>query len=195
MTSVVRGGVLLLPVLGIFSYSIIHFNCRASQQVQNFKFESEEILRKTFLETVNGLRHTRAFGKKHRHLAQTFEIINRSQKCSYAELCRQGCAMFLCDLVTALTVAMLVLLAAYDPSPSSQSAIGFSIWSSSYLSHVLECLALEFARCEHFLMSAFHLQDMIRNIPLENHAAGNDVPPSWPERGEVMFDNVTARYK
>ncbi|KAJ4144411.1 hypothetical protein LMH87_003295 [Akanthomyces muscarius] len=137
----VRSGIALLPLLGISAYSIVHFNRRSSRQLQHFSTQAEKKLGQRFLETVNGVKHTRAFGRLDRDLASAFEVVDTSQRC-----------------------------------------------------HALECLALAFSRGEMALADAHDLRDAIQNIPMEDHQSGIDVPASWPEHGEVIFENVTASY-
>ncbi|OAR00022.1 hypothetical protein LLEC1_00481 [Akanthomyces lecanii] len=89
---------------------------------------------------------------------------------------------------------MLVFAATYRPLAFSQSAIGVSFWSSFCLSHALEHLATSFSVCGMFSAKAHLLREEVQNIPVEDHQPGINVPACWPERGDVLFENVTARY-
>lgn len=179
----------------MFAYSIVHFNRRSSRQIQHFSTQAEKKLGQRFLETVNGVKHTRAFGRLNRDLASAFQAVDTSQRWYYANLCRQGSMLFICDLHTAVSLTALVFLATHTSLKTTQSGVGLSFWSSLCFSHALECLTLAFSCGEMALADAHDLRDATQNIPVEDHHSGIDVPASWPEHGEVIFENVTARYR
>lgn len=103
--------------------------------------------------------------------------------------------LFFCDAHTAISLTVMVFLATNEPLSSSKSGIGLSFWSSLCLSHAFDSLAFTFTHCETFLASSYKLQDIVERIPVEDHESGIDLPASWPDRGDVTFDGVTARYK
>lgn len=195
ITSGVQGGIFLLPILGIFVYSILYFSCRSSRQIQQFSASAEQRLGKGFLEAVDGIKYTRMSGRTKRNLAAAFEMIDQSQRWYYAKLCRLGSVLFLCDLHSSIHLTALVYLATYKPQSCSQSGIGLSFWSCLCLSHALECLARQLSEGEVFLANAHEVLNVVQTIPVEDDEPGIDVPSSWPDCGKVEFDHVTAKYK
>lgn len=188
-------GILLLPVLGGFIYLILHFNGRANQQLKAYNTTSKQKLERKLLEVVAGIKHTRAFGRQNVTLAATFELINLCQRWYYTTLCQSGSVLFLCDLHTVVSLTLMVFLATFEPLASSPSGIGLSFWSSLCLSHALDCLARQLCDSEALLSDAKGLRELVQNIPVEDHESGVGLPPSWPDRGDVSFDQVTARYE
>ncbi|KAJ6782804.1 hypothetical protein PWT90_09674 [Aphanocladium album] len=168
---------------------------RASRQLKYFNAKADEKLGRKFLEIVDGIKCARPFGRREHNLIEAFALVNQSQTWHYANLCRQGSMLFLCDLHTAFSLTMLVFLATRRPLASSQLSIGLSFWSSLCMSHALDCLAGKFSDTEAFLLKAHEVQDLVQNIPVEDHDSGINVSTSWPERGEVVFERVTANYR
>ncbi|KAJ3498404.1 hypothetical protein NLG97_g1153 [Lecanicillium saksenae] len=177
-----------------FVFLLHYFNRRSSQQLHQFKSKAEEKLAQKFTEAVDGIKYTRPFGWESNNISTLFELVDQSQRWHYVKLCERGSLLFLCDCHTALDLVILVFLATRRPLASSQSGIGLSFWSSLCLSHALEILASQFAQTETFLGNAHELQNSVRNIPIEDHDCGIEPPASWPDRGEVLFEHVTARY-
>lgn len=186
----VPGGIYALPIAYFAFYLTYRSHINASRGLQKLTTEARGSLKKQLRETIDGIRHLRAFGWTDKNSQRTSELLELSQRCRHSNSCLENWLRLIFELCSCIIITVLVFL-----STGQSTGIGISFWSLQCIPYALNYLAFHLAPLDIALFDFFELQRMIESVPRENNIAGLEIPASWPDQGQIVFQNVTARYR
>ena len=185
-------------ILGIMALFLLIAKCylRTTRCVRFLDLEARSPLLAEFTETAMGLEHIRAYGWQPRIISRTFDALDHSQKPFYHMMAIKSWLAFSIDLLTLLLTLSVVATAIYSSESVSQSSLGHCLLLMITLKQTLINLVERFASLETSVGAVSRFHDFDATTPQERISGDAvEVRESWPEVGEIVFANVTARYK
>lgn len=190
-------GLLIAPILYIY-VRVGMFYLKPAREVQRLQKTSQSPVLAHVSEAIDGTNIIRAFGmhQMHRFIEQNFmkiDVNNRNVHLSIYAGQWFGLRMQLMGGVIVVVIAgALVALR----NSLSAGVIGLAFNYALAVDQGLESLIQAWSWLETSMVSPERMQEYI-DIPSEApHVIGDTEPsPQWPTQGEVIFDNVSFRYK
>lgn len=183
-----------LPVSILALYLIQKYYLRTSRQMRLLDLEAKTPLYTQFTEITAGLATIRSFGWTNEFLAESFRMLNTSQKPFYLMFCIQRWLELVLDLFVAGMAILLVTIALRIPGTTSEGAIGLAMVNLLGLNMTLTTVIDQWTTLETSLGAIARLKSFISDTPNENKSGETEVPYNWP-RGRIVFDGVTASYR
>ncbi|RKL41261.1 hypothetical protein BFJ72_g5688 [Fusarium proliferatum] len=182
-----------LPVSILALYLIQKYYLRTSRQMRLLDLEAKTPLYTQFTEITAGLATIRSFGWTNEFLAESFRMLNTSQKPFYLMFCIQRWLELVLDLFVAGMAILLVTIALRIPGTTSEGAIGLAMVNLLGLNMTLTTVIDQWTTLETSLGAIARLKSFISDTPNENKSSEIEVPDNWPG-GRIVFDGVTASY-
>lgn len=185
----------LIPACLIVLYMVQKFYLRTSRQMRLLDLEMKSPLYTQFTETLAGLPTIRAFGWSDAWLKDNHRRLDLSQKPYYLMYCIQRWLQVVLDLFVAALALLLVSFSLTMSGTTSSAAIGLALVNLIGFNQSLTMLVEEWTELETSLGAISRLKWFSKSTADENKPSEKDTPASsWPERGSVKLDHVSASY-
>ncbi|WEW60177.1 hypothetical protein PRK78_005662 [Emydomyces testavorans] len=180
-----------LPVI----YLIQNVYLRTSRQLRHMDLEAKSPIYSHFLETLNGLSTIRAFGWQQSLKNINIRLLDASQKPYYLLFSAQRWLNLVLDLLVAALATILVSLAFTLRHSTSPGLLGAALNTILVLNQSLQRLITSWTSMETSLGAIARVKSLIASTPTENQPGEDRKPPAtWPNRGEIQFESVSASY-
>jgi ATP-binding cassette, subfamily C (CFTR/MRP), member 1 len=185
----------ILPVLLIAIYFIQHFYLRTSKQLRQHELQSKASLHTKLMETCAGLVTIRAHRWQSTLKHEFHEQLDRSQEPIYLLYAVQRWLQLTLDLVVAGLSVAVAGVAIGIRDKTSLGAIGVAFLNLTTLGQTMTELLTSWTSLEVSLGSIARIETFRKHTPQEASVTSSvDVPPSWPESGKIVFDDVSSSY-
>lgn len=183
----------VIPFAAVFLYGLQSFYLRTSRQLRYMDLEAKSPLYTHFLETVQGLSTIRSFGWASATLSAGLTTLDVSQRPFYLLHCIQQWLQLVLDLFTFGLATLFVGITVSTSSGAGSIALG--LLSMLTLTQSLVLLITEWTEFETSLGAIARLKDIEIDTPSESQGdVGFISDSSWPQHGNVSFNNVKAAY-
>ncbi|KAI4736070.1 ABC multidrug transporter-like protein [Aureobasidium sp. EXF-12298] len=148
-----------------------------------------------FSEAVSGVATIRAYGLQDQFSRSVREAIDNMNSAYYLTFSNQRWLSVRLDAIGTLLVfvtGILVVTASFSVNPSSGGLV------LSYILSVVQMIQFtvrQLAEVENNMNSTERIYYYGNNLEEEAPLHTVEVRPSWPEKGEIVFDNVQMRYR
>jgi len=146
-------------------------------------------------ETLDGIPTIAAFKREKDFAGSAHHLIDNSNKALYIRTSAEIWVTLRVELMTSLIVLAVAMLG--DATKvMSVSGYGIALSYASIMTYVLNTLIKSSATLESEMSSVERLQEYAESLPKdsETHLLTDPVEGSWPSRGEIVFNGVTAAY-
>ncbi|KAN0099750.1 putative ABC multidrug transporter [Hyaloscypha variabilis] len=182
------------PFLLVIFWFIQKVYLRTSSQIRLLELAAKGPLVTQFLETVDGLVTIRALGWQQKINRQQHQLIENSQRPFYLLLTIQRWLTLVLDLLVAGMAVLLVVLAVRLKNVSAGFS-GVALVNIISLSSSIASVITSWTKLETSLGAIFRIVEFCTQTPKESgDLLIEDAPRSWPSKGAIKFDNVTASY-
>ncbi|THC98398.1 hypothetical protein EYZ11_002117 [Aspergillus tanneri] len=186
-----------MPALLVVFYLVQKFYLRTARQLRLLDIEAKAPLFSRFLEVLSGLVTIRAFGWQdefERRIRNAFDI---SQKPFYLLFCVQRWLNLVLDLVVASIAVTVVAIAVRMKGQVDAGSLGIALVNIVQFSISIKTLLSNWTQLEISIGAVARIRSFAKDTvsadePEHSHC---DLPPIWPQRGHIEFQNVTARYE
>lgn len=188
---------ILVPFILVLLYYIQKFYLRTSRQIRFLDLEAKSPLYTNFLETVSGLGTIKAFKWEDAWINKNLGHLDDSQRPFYLLYCIQRWLNLVMDMVVAVIAVCVVAIATQLPHRTSGGYLGLALSRVLDFSQMLAYLIISWTKLETSLGAISRIRGFEKSTPPEDDLAASYTEPTatWPERGEVVFENVIARYR
>ncbi|KAI1864810.1 uncharacterized protein JN550_008630 [Neoarthrinium moseri] len=184
----------LVPLTIIFILAASYYRSSA-REVKRFESVLRSVVFAKFGEGLSGVATIRAYGLKQRFTTDLRKAIDEMNAAYYLTFSNQRWLSIRLDLIGNLlvfTTGVLVVTSRFSVSPSIGGLV------LSYILGIVQMLQFtvrQLAEVENGMNAVERL--LYYGTQLEEEAPEHtiDVRPSWPEKGEIIFDNVEMRYR
>ncbi|KAJ3498397.1 hypothetical protein NLG97_g1148 [Lecanicillium saksenae] len=184
----------ILPFMFIFIWFLQYFYLRTSRQMRHLDLEYKTPLYTHFAETASGLRHIRAFGREQANFERSLRLLDVSQKPFYAMSAIQRWLSFYLDMFACTIGTTVTAFAVKFSRTTSAPALGLSFLNLVWFGLALGFFIQAWVGLETSVGALSRLREFLDHTPVESRIPAKDLPPNWPQDGNVAFKNVTARY-
>ena len=186
--------VALVPLIIAFLFAASYYRASA-REIKRHEAVLRSVVFSRFGEAVSGVSTIRAYGVQKQFAASVAEAVNDMDGAYFLTFANQRWLSTRLDAVGNLlvfTVGILVVTSRFAINPSTGGLV------LSYILTIVQMIQFtvrQLAEVENNMNSTervhFYGTQLEEEAPL--HLA--DVRPSWPEKGEIVFDNVEMRYR
>lgn len=188
--------ILMLPLIFINFYFIQLVYLRTSRQLRLLDLEAKTPLYSLLTEMGVGVEHIRAFNWCEQYTERSHLVIDASQRPHYFMTCIQRWLGLVVDGNNLFVAVILMLFAIYWGATTSKSGIGLAFIGLINLTSNVDGMMSMWVGLETSLGAIARLKNYVRDTPQQlDHPDPVDVPENWPERGDIVFDNVSAHYE
>ncbi|OKL57766.1 hypothetical protein UA08_06882 [Talaromyces atroroseus] len=185
----------VLPALLIVIYLIQHFYLRTSKQLRQHELQSKASLHTKLMETCSGLVTIRAHQWQSTLKREFHEQLNRSQEPIYLLYAVQRWLQLTLDLVVAGLSVTVAGIAVGIRGQTNLGAIGVAFLNLTTLGQTMAELMTSWTSLEVSLGAIARIETLRKDTPREASVTSSiDIPPHWPESGEIRFEDVGSSY-
>lgn len=183
----------LVPLVVIFIIATAYYR-QSAREVKRFESVLRSVVFAKFGEGLTGVATIRAYGLKERFTSDLRHAIDEMNSAYFLTFSNQRWLSMRLDLIGNLlvfTTGVLVVTARFSVPPSIGGLV------LSYILGIVQMLQFtvrQLAEVENGMNAVERL--LYYGTQLEEEAPEHtiDIKPSWPEKGEIIFDNVEMRY-
>ncbi|XP_070201750.1 multidrug resistance-associated protein 1-like [Littorina saxatilis] len=187
-------GLVLLPVVVLY-YFCQGFYVPTARQLKRIESVTRSPIYTLFSETLTGAASIRAYGATDRFLEESKARVDRNQIYYFATMTAVRWLQFNLDILAAMVV-MAASLFTLLSSDSDSSDAGLSVSYALQVSGTLTWMTRQICEFETNIVSVERLKEYSELDTEAPWIIGDKRPPrSWPETGEVTFNNYQTRYR
>lgn len=184
------------PIVLTALYFIQKFYLRTSRQLRFLDLEAKSPLYSQFMECLSGLATVRAFGWQNALEDKNRELLDESQKPFYLLFAVQRWLTLVLDLMVAAVAVLLIVLVTQLRGIMTPGFVGVALLNVLLFSQSIKMLLTFWTNLETHIGSISRIKDFTANtVPEHLLEEKNTPPPSWPSRGAIEFQNLSAEYK
>lgn len=184
------------PFLFLALWAIQHIYLRTSRQLRFMDLEAKSPLYALFTESVTGLATLRAFGWRSAMEDKLHELLDRSQRPYYLLYAVQRWLTLVLDMFVAGIAVLLIVLVTQLRGVLPTGLIGVALVNVILFSQNLKLLMMFWTNLETHIGAIARIKSFTSTTASEHEPQEKEQPPSsWPAKGTITFDNVSAGYK
>ncbi|KAI0852257.1 ATP-binding cassette transporter protein YOR1-like protein [Daldinia vernicosa] len=184
----------LVPLAILFVLAASYYRASA-REVKRFESVLRSIVFAKFGEGLSGVASIRAYGLKDRFISDLRNAIDEMNSAYYLTFSNQRWLSVRLDAIgnaLVFTTGILVVTSRFDVSPSIGGLVLSYILS---IVQMLQFTVRQLAEVENGMNAVERLQYYATQLEEEAPEHTIDVRPTWPEKGEIIFDDVEMRYR
>ncbi|KAK6354470.1 hypothetical protein TWF730_008870 [Orbilia blumenaviensis] len=185
----------LVP-LGTFFFWAAGFYRASAREVKRHEAVLRSDVFARFGEALNGTATIRAYGLQEQFKTAVNDAINQMNSAYFITFANQRWLSMRIDLVSislVLTTTILVVVTRHSTNPST-SGLVLSYILAIY--GIIQFMVRQLAEVENAMNSTERIHYYGTQLPEEAPLRTSITPaPTWPEKGEIIFENVKMRYR
>ncbi|KAI0446600.1 P-loop containing nucleoside triphosphate hydrolase protein [Xylaria telfairii] len=184
----------LVPLAAIFVLAASYYRASA-REVKRFESVLRSVVFAKFSEGISGVASIRAYGLQGRFVSDLRNSIDDMNSAYYLTFSNQRWLSVRLDLIGNLlvfTTGILVVTSRFSVPPSIGGLVLSYILS---IVQMLQFAVRQLAEVENGMNAVERLLHYGTQLEEEAPEHTIDVRTSWPEKGEIVFDNVEMRYR
>ncbi|OQS01876.1 ATP-binding Cassette (ABC) Superfamily, partial [Thraustotheca clavata] len=187
--------VVYLPLFYLF-YKIQQFYNKSASELKRMDGIARSPVVTMVQETVSGLSTIRAFNMSSKFLAKQRAAANHYVSFSFAYMCAGRWFQMRLDWLSSAIIAGVAFIAVLTKSSIGMIAAGLSLTYATQISTMLSRVATFMTMIENIMTSVErlgHFQTLDNEDDLTTNVV--QVSPSWPEKGVIVFESFSMRYR
>jgi ATP-binding cassette, subfamily C (CFTR/MRP), member 1 len=187
-------GVALAPLAMLFIFAASFYRSSA-REIKRLEAVARSDVFSRFSEAITGVSTIRAYGLQTQFQEQVRDAIDSTNGVYFLTMVNQRWLSFRLDMIGSsliFTVGILVVTSRFSVNPATSGLV------LSYILSIVQMLTFtirQLAEVENNFNSAERLHYYATNIEQEAPLKLMPVADSWPEKGEITFENVKMRYR
>lgn len=184
----------LVPLAILFVLAASYYRASA-REVKRFESVLRSVVFAKFGEGLNGVASIRAYGLRDRFITNLRDAIDEMNAAYYLTFSNQRWLSTRLDTIGNLlvfTTGILVVTSRFNVSPAISGLVLSYILS---IVQMLQFTVRQLAEVENGMNAVERLEYYGTQLEEEAPEHTIEVRPSWPENGEIIFDNVEMRYR
>lgn len=187
--------VLAYPFLFGALYAVQKYYLRTSRQLRFLDLEAKSPIYSQFLESLSGLATIRAFGWEDDLIRLNEQRLDWSQKPFYLLSMIQRWLNLVLDLIAAALAIVLTAVAISLRGTVSPGFTGVALYNIMTLSSAMKAAINVWTVLETSIGAVSRVRSFEEETPSENLLGeSRESPETWPENGNLSFENVSASY-
>lgn len=186
-----------VPFLIFFFILITDHYQSSGREIKRLEAVQRSFVYNNFNEVLTGMETIKAYRSGERFLAKTDFLINKMNEAGYLSIAVQRWVAILLDCVAVAFALIITLLCVTRAFPISAGSVGVLLTYVLQLPGLLNTILRSSTQVENDMNSAERLVSYASELPLEASYRKPEMSPpeSWPEKGEIIFNNVDFAYR
>nr|XP_015218554.1 PREDICTED: multidrug resistance-associated protein 7 [Lepisosteus oculatus]XP_015218555.1 PREDICTED: multidrug resistance-associated protein 7 [Lepisosteus oculatus]XP_015218556.1 PREDICTED: multidrug resistance-associated protein 7 [Lepisosteus oculatus]XP_015218557.1 PREDICTED: multidrug resistance-associated protein 7 [Lepisosteus oculatus]XP_015218558.1 PREDICTED: multidrug resistance-associated protein 7 [Lepisosteus oculatus]XP_015218559.1 PREDICTED: multidrug resistance-associated pr len=186
----------LLPLAGLY-YLIQRYYRHSSRELKRLYSLTLSPIYTHFSETLTGLSTIRASRAAPRFEKENESRLERNQRCLFAS----NAAMQWLDIrlqmigVAVVTGIAVIAVIQHQKKSVDPGLVGLSLSYALSITSLLSGLIFSFTQTETQMVSVERTEEYSTDTPIEPQGGCVEVPPSWPHRGQIEFQEAVLAYR
>ncbi|EAT34557.1 AAEL013215-PA, partial [Aedes aegypti] len=193
---------LTIPICGIY-YVVQKFYRCSSRELQRIESITYSPIISHFSETIDGVTTIRAYQQESRFTDTLFRRMEANNVAQVILNCSNrwlGIALdYLGALIVFIAILSALITASLSPESTSSSLIGLAINYALLVPIYLNWVVKLAAEMEMYIGAVeriqFYIESSQERIREKSKRKYKPVPISWPQKGDIVFENVSLRYE
>ncbi|KAH8710451.1 ABC transporter atnG [Beauveria bassiana] len=186
--------VIIAPMM-VFIYVLQKYYLQTSRQLRYLDIQSSAPVNTHIIEMIDGVATVQAYGWESQYQATGMDLLDETMRPNYMMRIIQLWLELVLDVFVAFVCITLIVICIMIPSSTSPGALGVALTNVTTLGDSLAWLVLSFTSTETALGSVERIRSFETKTPKEIPPANPQrLPPTWPSKGAVRFNSVTASY-
>ncbi|TID30545.1 hypothetical protein CANINC_000899 [Pichia inconspicua] len=187
-----------VPFLAFYVTSCFNYYQATAREVKRIESVKRSLVFSSFDESLNGMDTIKLFSSTKRFIDKNTNMINSMNEAYFYTIgVQRWMAMTLhgCSATVNLIITMVSASGSYSISAASA---GLLISYIVQLSLQLISFSKSLGQAEQYLSSVERVVEYVNELPQEaayTNEADEKVPAEWPNNGEIVFENVSLRYR
>ncbi len=185
----------ILPLAYAYTW-LQNFYMRSSREIKRLESISRSPIFALFSETLSGVATINAYGAQQRFAKINQRKLDENQRAYFNSVITNRWLSLRLECLGALVIALAALFVVLQRSYISAGVAGISIAYALQFTVTLNRLVLDRTELESQLVSVERVLQY-SDLPSEAPAKipERQPPADWPQRGEIVFDNISMRYR
>ncbi|KAH9257918.1 hypothetical protein BASA81_003937 [Batrachochytrium salamandrivorans] len=183
-----------LPFMIIVYLKVKTIYVRTSRELKNLDSISLSPVFSQFSEASDGCVSIRAFGKTNEFKHQNFVKLDRNLSAYYLMTSANRWLAVRIEFIGNFLLLFASLLTASKHGTVSAAMAGMALAYTMNITQSLNWVVRTLGEFETNIVSVERVNEYANEIPQEMND-GKEVSLTWPEHGEIVFDNVSVRYR
>lgn len=184
----------LVPLLALFIFSAAYYRASA-REMKRFEAVLRSVVFAKFSEGLSGTACIRAYGLQKRFITELRDAIDEMNSAYFLTFSNQRWLAVRLDSIGNLlvfTTGILVVTSRFNVSPSISGLVLSYILS---IVQMIQFTVRQLAEVENGMNATERLYYYGTELEEEAPLHTVEVDKSWPQKGEIIFDNVQMRYR
>ncbi|KAH8893638.1 ABC transporter [Thozetella sp. PMI_491] len=187
--------IITLPLTSVVVYFIQKVYLAASRQARFLDLESKALVNSSFLETLEGVATIRAFGWQRPIIVDNVTKLDLTMRALYLLMCLQRWLNMVLDLTVLGLSICVVGFAIGWKGTTTGGQIGIALNVVLRANMLLLGLVESWTNMETSIGAISRLRAFEKDVQPEDKPGESNPPPeTWPERGAITFDHMSAAY-
>ncbi|KAG8161209.1 hypothetical protein KVR01_009473 [Diaporthe batatas] len=184
------------PFLFVALWAVQHVYLRTSRQLRFLDLEAKSPLYALFTESVTGLVTLRAFGWRSALEKRHHELLDRSQRAFYLLYAVQRWLTFVLDMFVAAIAVLVMVIVTQLKDVLPTGLVGVALVNIILFSQHLKLLMTFWTNLETQIGAISRIRSFTAHTASEHEPQEKEQPPpTWPSKGAIVFENVSAGYR
>jgi len=185
----------IIPIMIMFTMLQLHYR-KSSVDLQRLDAVSRSPLQTTLSEVIDGAITMRVFGQEKTFTSKFFNHMDTNNKSMLTFIAAHkwiGVRLEVLSGIIQIFAFSLVVILEKSSAMQPGLAAMLIIWATNF-TITLNYLVLNTSEAEAAIVSIERINAM-SSLPQEKHEGEVNVPPSWPRKGSLRFEDVYMRYR
>lgn len=186
----------LAGLLTVFFITAMFYRASA-REIKRMDSTGRSVMFSHFAETLNGVGVIKAYKSEPRFIARNEEVVDRKNAAQFLTLVNQRWLAIRLDMVGVCLTLVVTMLCATGQFNIDASSVGLVLSSLLQIGGMFSMAVREFATVENSMNSVERVYHYAYEIEQEApfYIEHSKPSQSWPEAGEIEFENVTMSYQ
>ncbi|KAF8318754.1 ABC protein [Clavulina sp. PMI_390] len=193
-----------LPIVAfvlIGYYGLARFYSVSSREMKRLDGILRSALYSHFAESLSGIATIRAYGATSRFVHDNSVFIDHEDSALYLTITNQRWLSIRLDVMGGILVFVVALMAVFGLNGVSAAQVGLTLTYIVSVTQILGMVTRQTTEVENNMNAVervFQYSDegsIAQEAAYDETSTTSRVPPTWPERGDIEFDNVFVSYR
>ena len=186
-----------IPFLAFLFVFIADHYQSTGREIKRLEAVQRSFVYNNLNEVLSGMTTIKNYNLEERFIAKSDYLINKMNEAGYLSVSIQRWVAIFLDVIAVIFALIISLLCVTRAFPISAASVGVLLTYVLQLPGLLNSILRALTQTENDMNSAERLVTYATELPLEAAYRRPEFSPpeSWPERGEIVFDNVDFAYR
>lgn len=186
-----------VPFLVFIFAAYANFYQASGREVKRVEAVQRSHVYNNFNETLTGMATIQSYGKSSDFLGKNVTLIDSMNEAYFVTVANQRWLDVYLSFIASAFALLISLLCVFRVFKISPASVGLLLSYVLQISSMVSMMVVVFTQVEQDMNSAERILEYVHDLPQEGHYIVSETAPapSWPEKGEIRFENASLSYR